>query len=187
VQEVAPLHTMLKMSINNTVSPDSQCNLCRRLTGGGIYFNPTANQYGYEPEFATVSSYPGTLYRTHEIGFNYIEYLKHIHGVGTTDCHVTRRTLLENEARTCTVNNSFHCALGELGGPLIFSNVDTLPHEVAIRRLVENMAQDVESLRHSLFEIYRHGAIGLETRLSNLVRQCEGPGHSAIIEQLERD
>jgi hypothetical protein len=92
-----------------------------------------------------------------------------------------------DEALTRTINNSFHNAFMALGECQIFSTYGKLQHEWAKEGLVTSTVQRVKDVHDAILEILRTARTEIEReyRLRELVSECAGSGHSAIVQELE--
>lgn len=172
------------------ILPDPQCSADVEpsfhgiLGDGGVYLNPTARQYGQTPGYSKVKPYPGIFVSAKETGYHYYDNLANLPDTQTAEHQVT---VLYDEAIARILNNTFYDNFMNSGGAKMFFSYDDASYEAAKEALIVAIVQAVTRLRDHLVDVLHGYEPGDQVRsLKDLVRDCEGSGHLAIAQELER-
>ncbi|KAH3915331.1 hypothetical protein HBH56_072760 [Parastagonospora nodorum] len=189
--KVAPIHTMLEITPKRPFLPNEYPGLSQLLGTRGVYMDITRRQYGDVPSLAPVSTYPALEISSGQlapevIGATYHDHLRQIrHGI--QDPQKPLVECLEAEAIIRTVNNAFYRHFVVNGGHAIFSHFDDKAHESTVSKIIEHVKEDVEHLMQFCWVGNWMGIpqAKVESMHKDIVRSCEGKGHTMITAVLE--
>ncbi|KAF2125202.1 hypothetical protein P153DRAFT_300742 [Dothidotthia symphoricarpi CBS 119687] len=157
------------------------------LDHGGIYIDPSAEQYGRAQGLRPVATYPQDdslrcADEEHEevIGQQYRAHLARLHDYDDLGD-------LRSEAYIRTLHNICFEELRKRGGPAIFLGIDDIEFAAVEQQVVDTVKAGLDRVRNNFDCILWSDTNPLRFReYEKVTRNCMGQGHMAALEALEQ-